>query len=187
MTQAIALPAESILAPTYKTSDLADAFAVPLPPAVAERPIDDLARDLLANPALWFRLLLAVRDGVMALFGVKTSGAVRSAAMRDGVAYVDFFPILARRDRELILGEDDRHLDFRLSLLVRDKADGAGRELVATTVVHCHNRLGRGYLRVIRPFHYLVVAGSLRRASRGVWRAGRLAGVSPAADHGRDP
>ena len=37
--------------------------------------------------------------------------------------------------------------------------------LVATTVVHCHNRLGHAYLTAIRPFHRLVVRSNLRRAA----------------------
>lgn len=169
---AVALPAESTLAASFRTADLADAFAIPLTTAAAKRPIVELVRALLGEPALWFRLLLAVRDGMMAPFGVKTSRAVRLSAARAGIEYVDFFPVLARMDREIILGEDDRHLDFRLSILVRDRPNGAGRELVATTVVHCHNALGRSYLVVIKPFHRLVVSSSLRRAARKAWRVG---------------
>ncbi|MCB8879742.1 DUF2867 domain-containing protein [Acidisoma cellulosilytica] len=167
--QAIPLPTESVLAGLYPGADLADAFAVPLPAAVADRKIEDIARSLLGDPALWFRTLLAMRDGVMTRFGVKTTAEVRAAAARNGVERIDFFPVLGRRDRELILGEDDRHLDFRASVLVRDRRDGPGRELVFTSVVHCHNLLGRSYLCVIAPFHRLVVIGNLRRAVRRGW------------------
>jgi len=38
-----------------------------------------------------------------------------------------------------------------------------------STVVHCHNLLGRTYLRVIAPFHRLVVKASLDRAARVGW------------------
>jgi Protein of unknown function (DUF2867) len=77
------------------------------------------------------------------------------------------------RDRELILGEDDRHLDFRLSLLLRARPDGSGDELVATTVVRCHNALGRMYLALIAQFHRLVVITNLSRASKKGWRIER--------------
>ncbi len=63
------------------------------------------------------------------------------------------------------MGADDRHLDFRVTIQVR--ADAAnGRELLAGTVVHCHNRLGRIYLATIAPFHRVIMRANLERAVR---------------------
>nr|WP_233286857.1 DUF2867 domain-containing protein [Bradyrhizobium oropedii] len=42
------------------------------------------------------------------------------------------------------------------------------RELVADTVVHCHNRLGRIYLTTISPFHRMIVRASLEQAARAM-------------------
>lgn len=167
MTQT-SLPAESGIAGLFRGADLADAFAVPLPPGAAGRRIEDLARAVLGNPPVWLRSLLAVRDGVMVRFGVKTTAMLRARAIGTGAARVNFFPILSKTTDEIILGEDDRHLDFRASILVRDRT-GGGQELVMTTVVHCHNRLGRAYLCAILPFHRVVVTSSLRRAGRRGW------------------
>jgi len=162
------LPPESSLAPLFATADLADAYAVTLPDSVVALPMEDLAARLLGNPSWWFRAMLGVRDSVMTRFGVKTTAEMRRA---DGRARVEFFPILDRRADELILGEDDRHLDFRASLLRRRDAGGQGRELVMTTVVHCHNGLGRAYIAAIRPFHHAVVRSSIKRAERTGWRS----------------
>ena len=96
----------------------------------------------------------------MGPLGVKSSGEVRR--LRGGRDRIDFFPVLACSANEIILGADDRHLDFRLSLLRRPAAQGMP-VLIATTVVHCHNRLGRWYLAAIMPFHRLIVRSSLRR------------------------
>jgi hypothetical protein len=65
----------------------------------------------------------------------------------------------------MVVGEDDRHLDFRAAILQRTDAAG-GRELVVVTVVHCHNRLGRTYLAVIAPFHRTILRANLERAVR---------------------
>jgi len=68
------------------------------------------------------------------------------------------------------LGEDDKHLDFRLSVLRSpDLSPTLGGQLTVSTVVHCHNLLGRAYILVIAPFHRLVVKASLRRAARIGW------------------
>jgi Protein of unknown function (DUF2867) len=40
---------------------------------------------------------------------------------------------------------------------------------VVSTVVHCHNRLGRTYITLIAPFHRRVVEAGLRRAARLGW------------------
>ena len=54
------------------------------------------------------------------------------------------------------MGLDDRHLDFRLAVDVT-ALDERRREVVATTLVQTHNRLGRTYLAVILPFHRRIV------------------------------
>jgi hypothetical protein len=154
----------------FKDADLVDAFAVPIDAADVAKGMDSLARSTLADPAPWIRLLLGLRDTLVAGFGVKTTEKVRRAAIADKAERIDFFRILARSDRELILGEDDRHLDFRLSLLLRPRPDGSGDELVATSVVRCHNALGRVYLALIARFHRLVVISNLSRAANKGWR-----------------
>jgi hypothetical protein len=162
-------PAESGVA-SWFDADLADAFAVPIDAADMAKGMDSLARSTLGDPAPWIRLLLGLRDRLVAGFGVKTTREVRRAAIADNAERIDFFRILARSDRELILGEDDRHLDFRLSLLLRARPDGSGDELVATTVVRCHNASGRVYLALIARFHRLVVISNLSRAANKGWR-----------------
>ena len=95
-------------------------------------------------------------------FGIKTSGAV--GASRDSNERVAFFPVHWEGGDEIVLGADDRHLDFRLSLLRRHSP--TGNLLIATTVVHTHNALGFTYLNAIRPFHHLVVRANLARCAQ---------------------
>jgi Protein of unknown function (DUF2867) len=161
----VTLPADSAVAPLYKGADLADAFAVTLGKA-HDGDIRTLAQSILGDPAPWVRMLLALRDAAVAGFGVRTSGEMRRAAAKDRGGHIDFFRVRRQSERELVVGEDDRHLDFRASILLRPGVDGGGDELVVTTVVHCHNRLGRTYLALIAPFHRLVVKTSLGRAAR---------------------
>ena len=76
------------------------------------------------------------------------------------------FSVLSRSDKELVLGEDDRHLDFRLSLLLTSRENGR-EALTATTVVRCHNLLGRAYLTAIKLGHVLVVRSALLKVASG--------------------
>src|SRR5690349_10398372 len=160
---AVPMPSNSLLAPLYAGADFCGAFAMRLP-AGASDDLEVLARAALERLAWWIRALTRVRDAVMATFAVKSSRAVgRAAAARGPV--IGFFPVLSKSATELVVGEDDRHLDFRVTIQLR--ADAAnGRELVAGTVVHCHNRLGRIYLATIKPFHRVIVRASLEQAAR---------------------
>ncbi|KAA1007340.1 DUF2867 domain-containing protein [Paraburkholderia panacisoli] len=168
--QAVALPTESAVARLYNAPDLADAYAVRLP----DNAIDDpelLARFLFAHQAGWVAKLMGLRDALVARFGLKTAKQLRTEGSGGSRERVDFFRIFTRSAHEIILGENDSHLDFRVSVLqqTRDTRDGRSRYLVLSTVVHCHNRLGRFYILAIAPFHRLVVRSTLRRAARVGW------------------
>lgn len=166
----VALPAESDIAHLFAGADLADAFAIALP-ADAPQDTEALARAVFGNPAAWFRALLALRDAIVRPFGIKTAKQIRrDLGSGETSTHIDFLPIMARRPGELIVGEDDRHLDFRASVLQRPCGNGGERELVVTTAVHCRNLFGRIYIFVIAPFHRLVVRSGLARAAARGWR-----------------
>ena len=166
----VAVPAESGVARMYDAPDLADAYAVRLPDNAVDDP-ELLARFMFAHQARWIAKLLGLRDALVARLGLKTSKQLRIANPPGSRDRVDFFRIYARSAREIILGENDSHLDFRLSILqqTRDTHEGSARYLILSTVVHCHNGLGRFYILAIAPFHRLVVRSTLRRAARIGW------------------
>ena len=154
----IAPPSDSLIADWYAQAQLLDSYAVVIP-STPSRNMRQLATLALGDPPVWFRTLLAMRDAAVSPFGVKSSRALRQGNPNE--ARVDFFPVLQEQENEIVLGENDRHLDFRLSLLrIRS---GSEMQIVATTAVHVHNRLGSAYLAVIRPFHHLVVKRSMAR------------------------
>ena len=112
---------------------------------------------------------MRLRDGIVSLFGLKTAKALRTDTSAR-TPRVGIFRIYETHADEVVLGEDDRHLDFRLSVRRGMSAtSGGGDELVAVTVVHCHNLLGRNYIRLIAPFHRMVVRSALDRAARSGW------------------
>ncbi len=106
----------------------------------------------------WIRALMAARDRIVAPLGLKTSGVAATARDRVG-----FFPVLGESADRLVLGLDDRHLDFRL--IVRLSPATPEPRLTATTVVRTNNRLGRAYLAAILPFHRLIVRAMLARVA----------------------
>ena len=165
----VSLPPESAIANAYASMHLADAYSIELPNGASTNP-ELLARFIFAHQAPWIGTLIAVRDALVAGFGLKTAKHLASLHTQSGAGRLGIFKIYSTSSTEVVLGEDDKHLDFRLSVLCSGQSSpGAKRHLILSTVVHCHNRLGRLYIFLIAPFHRLVVQSSLRSAARVGW------------------
>ncbi len=165
----VEIPVESAIARFYELTNLADAYSVELPADSITSP-EKLARFIFSQQAAWIKGLMKIRDVLVAGFGLKTSAQLTVHNAHRQTERVGIFKIYNTTEREIILGEDDKHLDFRLSVLCPVPAGLAGeRRLVLSTVVHCHNRLGRAYIFAIAPFHRIIVQSYLRRAARVGW------------------
>jgi hypothetical protein len=165
----VSLPPESEVARAYASTNLADAYSIELPPGTSTNP-ELLARFIFAHQAPWISRIMAVRDALVSRFGLKTAKHLASLDAESGAGRLSIFKIYSTSPTEVVLGEDDKHLDFRLSVLCSGQSSpGAKRHLILSTVVHCHNRLGRLYIFLIAPFHRLVVQSSLRSAARIGW------------------
>jgi hypothetical protein len=164
----VALPAESRITRAYESVNLADAFSIQLPAGTSANP-ELLARFIFSQQAPWVSGLMQVRDALVAGFDLKTAKHLTSLGSEATSSRVGLFKIYSSGASEIVLGEDDKHLDFRVSVLCAGETPTASKRLVVSTVVHCHNRLGRLYILLIAPFHRLVVQSSLRRAARLGW------------------
>lgn len=164
----VPLPGNSRIVNLFASPELADAFAITLPPD-APSDINALAHQVLERPPRWFRWLLACRDIMVKPFGIHSSTQMRAALVAGGMPHIDFFPVIAVESNELIIGANDRHLDFRISVLQRHCGEENKREVVLASVVHCHNRTGKLYITLIAPFHRLVVRAMLKRAAARGW------------------
>jgi len=157
--RAVPPPPSSAIAGWYSQAHLLDSYAIEL---LLDTPRDArlLAKRILLTQPAPVRLLLAVRDAVMAKMGVATTADI-SRAMK-GRDRIGFFPVISSTPAEIVVGYDDSHLDFRTSIAIIGEPNGD--VLVATTAVRCHNMVGRLYLFAIKPFHVAIVKAGLRRA-----------------------
>lgn len=141
--------------PALLQADCADRYAVISPEQAM--PAIRAARLALGQSPVWVRRLLDLRNRVVAPFGLK------AAEMKLGEAgSVGAFPIVSERDEQVVLGFNDRHLDFRIVIDVTS-AEAAGSKVSVTTLVDRHNAFGRLYILAITPFHRLIVRTTLRR------------------------
>jgi len=114
----------------------ADAFKVPVPHGVDAIAAARLA---FAHRPPWIRALMELRNGLGRIVRLKPAPARG-------------FPVLLETPGEVVMGFDDRHLDFRVVVAV------AGGFAVLSTLVRCHNAWGRAYLAAILPFHRAIAA-----------------------------
>ncbi|RAX42027.1 DUF2867 domain-containing protein [Rhizobium tropici] len=140
--------------PALPDADWADCYELKIPnsdlTAIAA------ARTMLSRFPYWVRLLIRVRDVVTGLFGLRSTSDLRAEELEK----IGFFPVVSKSDNQVVLGFDDRHLDFRVVIDVRDDDQGC-RLIDATTLVRRNILLGRIYLAIITPFHRLIVATTL--------------------------
>ena len=76
------LPQRSLLKPLYAKAGFADAFAIDLPSS-ATGDAERLAAHMLMGQPRWVGWLVALRDTLVAGFGLKTSSALRDDVATD--------------------------------------------------------------------------------------------------------
>lgn len=115
---------------------------------------------IFARVPRWIRALMVLRNILVGPLGLKTGLADRPPASRR----IGLFPLIAEAPGRVLLGLDDKHLDFRIVVDVAPVGTGH-RQITTTTLVRTHNLLGRTYLAAVLPLHRLVVRAMLAHAA----------------------
>ena len=167
----VTVPLGSDVLTTLKRIDFADAYEVPL----SKQQLDASAAywAVFGVEPLWVRWLMSLRGhiatrlGLTHPFDTSTARADWVPTFQPGVR-VGPFTVQSVSAHEVIVGDDDKHLNFRISCL---KSMSGGRAFITiSTVVEIHNTLGRYYMFVVKPFHRFIAPFMVRRAVS----AGRL-------------
>ena len=75
--------------------------------------------------------------------------------------------IIEENETELVIGKQDKHLNFYV-VLECECPSGNKQNVSISTLVNYNNGLGRMYFFVIRLFHILIVKNLVKRAVR-IW------------------
>jgi hypothetical protein len=100
-------------------------------------------------------LLLIARSKVAGLAGLEGPTTLEITRMERRECYfvgekIGPWPIFFLDSEELIAGRDNKHMDFRLSIM---KIFDDGPCVIVSTLCMVHNRFGQHYLSAITPFH----------------------------------
>ncbi len=161
------VPKNALACQAFKRVDYADAYNIRISSSVAGLP-ERYARAMFENPPRWVSLLTALRDRIVSIVGLKTAKALIGKALNYGTgessARTPPLKVMARTDDAVLFGEDDRHLDFRISI---QRTDTVG-ELCVITAVKLNNWMGHLYFLPVKPLHQIIVPAMMRRAARSL-------------------
>ncbi|WP_341366433.1 DUF2867 domain-containing protein [Yoonia sp. BS5-3] len=144
--RATELPEISALHQRKAATDFLDCFSVPSTMSPRQ------AGEIITDFPSWGRFLLVIRRIVTAPFGLNNDGP-------DSADKIGIFPVESETETEVIAGFDDKHLDFRVSVLSHE-----GKVHLATWVSP-NNIGGRIYLGAIMPFHIAIARNALARVA----------------------
>jgi hypothetical protein len=122
---------------------------------------------VLTHHPWWIKAVLIIRNRLASSCGlaVPNSSDVMRPAIKQSYRVgetIGVWPVFALSESELVAGRDNKHLDFRLSVL--KETTGATPSAVISTVCVVHNVFGRIYLFFIVPFHKWGVRWLIARA-----------------------
>ncbi len=111
---------------------------------------------IFAHHPMWMKIILMIRNRIAAWCGLEAATASETMHFEIKSSYsagdkIGVWPILSLTENELVAGRDNKHLDFRLSVL--KVVNGNSADVVVSTICVVNNTFGKIYLFFIVPFH----------------------------------
>lgn len=134
--------------------------------------IHDIAETFVIPGPEWAKVLFRIRNMIVSVFNLRTTSDIVKENRRvdkkwDTGAKVGIFKVFGNSENEIILGEDDKHLNLRVSLILeKNGCNEREKRITVTTVVKINNRLGRYYFLIIKPIHKTIVPFLLKKKFR---------------------
>lgn len=120
-----------------------------------------IASLVFATMPKWVQVLMKTRNTIVRIFGLKTEKPADFHADFKVGGYIGFFQIFSIESKEIMLGADDKHLNFRVSIYNSDEEQF---NIKMSTLVQYNNLFGRVYMTIIKPFHHIVVKIMVKQA-----------------------
>lgn len=128
---------------------------------------NEIGKAFFISSPSWIDRLFNLRNKLMGFFGFKVSGS-RESILESLKLFqcepgdqIGIFRVIDKNEHEVILGEDDKHLNFRISLYLQTLG-GNEKKLVITTYVQFNNFIGKLYFFLIQPLHRIIVPVMLK-------------------------
>ncbi len=157
VTQTFSVPAKSIIAKGLGTVDYCDSYQVSI--RTNDR-IDKITTAIFKVPG-WVATLMNLRDCVGRVFGLKTDIQQKEADYYPIGSKAVYFTVIDRNENEIVMAEDDKHLNFHTSVLTDREGEHCCVNL--TTIVHYNNFWGNLYFAPVKFFHQAIMKACMNR------------------------
>lgn len=163
------LPNNSVLNISYKKYSYVDSFHGVLNDIENKFTSDDIGKAFFSSGPKWVVKLFALRNKIVSIFGLKIPDDITNREKQlenfkcEPGERLGLFKVFAKTENEVVLGEDDKHLNFRVSLFLNQQTgETKKKDLIVSTTVEFNNWFGRLYFLPVRPFHKLIVPTMLK-------------------------
>jgi len=166
--QTTQVPKFSALSESLHTAYFYDCYSVELPPD-SRSPLE-LYLSVVSRTPRWVDFLMNMRNKIVARLGLKDMGSLSGInPQKPSQAYqigdqAGIFKVLELHEREVILGETDKHLDVKISVAKQDKPGCTVASV--STVVHVHNFMGRLYMLFVTPAHRIIAPATVSKLAQ---------------------
>lgn len=123
--------------------------------------VDKITTDIFKAPT-WVDSLMSIRNRIVSVFGLKTGAKVTATEITYSIgSKIGYFTVSDRNENEIVMAENDKHLNFRTSVLVEKYPENS--LVYLSTLVQFNNFFGWLYFLPVKPFHRIIIQSLLKK------------------------
>lgn len=163
----------SLAEKSFNRTDYADAYTCGFT-SNRQFAVEDLVLAFFKSSTNFGAVLMKLRNSLMKPFGIKVTTEKNGREQRENFTVtpgkaIGLFKVFAVNNNEVLMGEDDKHVNFRISFLLLEEDKSAYTyTFTLSTVVLINNRFGRLYFFPVKFFHKLIVAAMMRNMIKNI-------------------
>lgn len=152
------IPEKSIISENFGNIHYCDSYRIVIK---TNETVDSITTRIFTLPQ-WIKGLFKFRNLIAKKPELKTDSKTETSAPYYPIgSKAILFPVINRNEFEIVMAENDKHLNFRTSVKI-DPVDGL-THVNLTTIAHFNNTLGRLYFLPVKPFHKALIKLRLKR------------------------
>ncbi len=151
------IPEKSIISENFEKIHYSDCYKIQIS---TNETVDSITTKIFTLPQ-WIKGLFKFRNIITKRLGLKSDNKTEASAPYYPIgSKAILFPVIDRNESEIVMAENDKHLNFRTSVMT-ERVDGL-TQVYLTTIVQFNNALGRLYFWPVKPFHKIIVKSRLK-------------------------
>lgn len=151
------IPESSIILKNFGKVNYCDSYQVLKD---TEDSIDKITTIFFCVPK-WVDFWLRFRNLIVGVFGLKNEYEKCVADYYPIGSKAVMFTVIDRNDNEIVMAENDKHLNFRLS--VQFESTETQTFININTIVKFNNLFGKLYFLLVKPFHKIIIKRLLKK------------------------